>query len=116
MRAKDLTRQWPAELSDSRAIAEYIDSNSSSFIDIERIEDEYRGCRAVLKIVNLAQLSQGHPDGNIKQSSKQTRFDKMKIENQPPIVIDGDVVIDGNHRLRSATRAKKSTIKAYVII
>lgn len=116
MRANELTRQWPSELPDSRAIAEYIDSNSTSFIDTERIEDEYRGASAVLRELPVSELRLGNAEGNMEIAKKQSAYNRMDVSSQPPIVVEGNTVVDGNHRLRSAIKAKQSTIKAYVII
>ena len=115
MRAVELTRQWPAELPDCWAIAEYIENTSASYVDTEMIAELYRGARAVLQELPIEKLKFGNAEGNIKVAKKQAKYDKMNVSSQPPIVVQGNKVVDGNHRLRSAIKAKHQTIKAYVI-
>jgi hypothetical protein len=116
VRAKDLTRQWPLELPNSRTIAAYIESTSASYVDTEMIEELYHGSKAVLRELPVAKLKFGNAEGNIKIAKKQAKYDRMNVASQPPIVVDGDKVVDGNHRLRSAKKADLQTIKAYVIL
>ena len=116
MRAKELVASYPAELPDNKAIADYIESTSTSFVDTDRIMDEYIGCRAVLKTLPVSSLAHGRADGNIEVRKNQTKYNKINVSKQPPIVVDGGFVVDGNHRLRAAIKNKQNSIQAYVII
>jgi hypothetical protein len=102
----------PEVLEDSRAIADHIRSTSPSFVDHERIEDEFKGAHAVLRQIPVDSLKEGDANGNVADARKQARYSKNP-QNAPPIVTENGTVVDGNHRLRAARAAGLKTIAAY---
>jgi len=102
-------------LEDSREIADHIQDTSPSFVDHERIEEEYRGTHAVLRQLPVDSLKEGDENGNVKSSAKQARYNKKDPKEAPPIVTENGTVVDGNHRLRAAKANGEKTISAYDI-
>jgi hypothetical protein len=89
----------PLLLADNVAIAEYIAALSTNAVDEEMIEDLFRGCSAVLKLLLLDSLCEGRADGNIRSYAKKRRYAKKPVRTMPPIVVDEGDIQDGNHRL-----------------
>jgi len=114
MRAHELS--WPKVLRNEREIAAYIEQYSSSFCDVERIEDEFIGAKAVLTKVATDSLSFGHADANIENRKRQQKFNRMDASKQPPIVVADNTVVDGNHRLRAAKMQNLPSIWVYNVI
>ncbi len=92
---------WAAELQDNRAIAEYVARLSPYEVCKEQIEDLYIGCKAVLEWRALETLKPGNADGNQADSERQKACDALHLKTMPPLLVDGDKVEDGNHRLRA---------------
>jgi hypothetical protein len=92
---------WAAELTDNRAIAEYVARCSPYEICEEQIEDNYIGCNAVLEWRALDTLTHGNADGNQADSERQKVCDALHLEKMPPLLVDSGEVQDGNHRLRA---------------
>lgn len=108
---------WPRILENNRAIAAYIESISSEDVSVEMIEDNYIGYKAVLKLLPIESLKEGHPDGNVRNKAKEKRYAKMDLAKQPPLMVqEWDMaVVDGNHRYRVAKAAGVTDILCYVI-
>jgi hypothetical protein len=66
--------------------------------------------------VDPRSLQLGDKDHNIESTKKTKRYAKMSADTQPPILIEGGVVVDGNHRLRAALARGDKTIDAYDIV
>lgn len=101
-------------LEDNIEIADYIAECSLEEVDREIIEENYRGCFAVLKEVEISSLVMGLEDNHLIDNQKQLRYNKMTKEI-PPIVIKGSKVIDGHHRVRALISKNIKTIMAYVV-
>lgn len=107
---------WPSVLEDSRAIAQYIDSISDDYVDVELIEEYLDGHKAILKEFPLASIGEGDPDHNIPDRAKQRAYAALDQTTRPPIVIKDNEVIDGNHRYRDAVARGSETIWAYDVV
>ena len=107
--------KWAEQLGDNRAIADYIERLSPYEICKEQIEDEYIGCRAVLKWRALDTLIPGEPDINIVDEARQKVCDTTDLNSMPPLLVDGDKVADGNHRLRTLRKSNKTHFWVYEI-
>lgn len=110
-----ISPQWPETLSDADAITDYIAGIAPGHIDYELIRDYFRGCRAVLKLVNVLDLEPGNADNNIPNKSKERKYSKMDISTMPPLVIEDNKIIDGNHRYRVAINRGLTEILCYVV-
>lgn len=96
-------------------ILSYLESVSDE-IDEDLILDEFRGCEAHLKEVSITSLKFGPSENHAKSSSKQKRYDKMKLHTSPPIFVDENMeVIDGHHRIRSHLKQGQDVVWAYVV-
>lgn len=96
-------------------IADYLEDNSSHYIDRDLILDEYMGCSAVLRRLSVKDIVLGPENNNLIDIKKQKRFNKLKTE-APPIFVEGVQVLDGNHRVRAAISKGEDEIWAYVLI
>jgi hypothetical protein len=107
--------EWPQTLADEHAIADYIEKHASDDVDHGLIVDHFRGTRAVLRKVALAEIKPGHPDANVGDPAKTKRYMKMDPATMPPILIEDGVVVDGHHRYRVAKKLGLTEIWCYVI-
>ena len=105
---------WPQTLADNRAIGEYV-ADLDPRVDAEMVEEHFFGARAVLKLIPIDSVREGHSDGNVRSASKEKKFSKMDLAKQPPILVDDGVIADGHHRYRVAKAAGATDILAYVI-
>ena len=103
-------------LKSNREIAEYIESHSSYSVDTLLIEECFFGCEAILKEVDISSLLLDNEDHHILDEEKQEKYNKMKSEEAPPIVVEKGVIRDGHHRVRAAKYQNKQTIMAYVVV
>jgi hypothetical protein len=87
-------------LKDRYEIAAYIERCSVSYVDVEFIEEHYRGAKAVLRLVPVAEVEQGSAEGNVRVKAREKRYAKMDPATVPPLVIEGGKIADGNHRFR----------------
>mgnify|MGYP001379322342 CR=1 FL=1 len=101
-------------LKTNKEIADYIEENSSEFIDYNLILDYFINCKAILKEVNIRDLKFDNQDHHIKCKQKQESYNNMNSE-PPPIVIENNKIIDGHHRVRAAIYNQKEKILAYCI-
>lgn len=106
---------FPPLLKDSRAIANYIEEWSTTYVDTLMIEECFLGCKATLQEVALSQLTEGNPDNNMPSKSKEKQYSAMNPKTMPPILVENNQVQDGNHRFRVAKKLQLKTIWAYVI-
>lgn len=106
---------WPPVLKDRYAIADYIETVASAYVDNEYISEHFRGCRAVLRMVPLAQIREGDEDHNIPSKAKERRYAKMDIATMPPIVIEDGEIQDGHHRYRVAKAKGLTEMLCYVV-
>lgn len=106
---------WPPVLKDRWAIADYIESVASAYVDNEYIAEHFRGCRAVLKRVPIAQIEPSDEDHNIPSKAKERRYAKMDPATMPPIVIEDGVIQDGHHRYRVAQKLGMTEMLCYVV-
>ena len=111
-----MNNSWPASIESGKEIAEYIEGISPDEVDTECIEDLYSQCRAVLQLVPISSLSAGPEDYNIACKKKTAAYARMATETMPPILVEDDVVMDGNHRFREAIRRGMTSIWIYRII
>ncbi|HMC44057.1 MAG TPA: hypothetical protein VKJ77_01895 [Caballeronia sp.] len=100
--------KWPAFLENGEKIAAYIAEVSSDYVDAKFVVEYYTGAGAVLRFVPISQLQEGPADSNLSSAEKARKYEALPLETMPPLVCEGGVVDDGNHRLRCA-RAKGAT-------
>jgi len=101
-------------LSNAADIMTYMASFADD-IDEERVEEYFRDCKAVLKLVPISSLKAGPAFANAINPKKQKRYLKMDPKTIPPIIVENGIVIDGNHRLRTASALGLKEIWAYVV-
>lgn len=103
-------------LKNTEEIMNFINEFASEPIDEELVREYFYGCKAILKIVLVHSLKQGNEDYHIKNFEKEKRYELLPFETMPPLIIENDKVIDGNHRLRIAKKKHIKKINVYEII
>jgi ParB-like nuclease domain len=111
------------ELYDARDIASYIETWAIYEVDPEFVEEQFRGCHAVLKLLPIAQLVEGNPEHHKQSPANERKYQRMDVKTLPPILVRGEdislsgknEVIDGNHRLRAAMKRGLTHLWAYVV-
>lgn len=106
---------YPARLKDRFEIARHVHGLSDGDVDLEVIEEHFWGCVAELKLVDVASLKEGDPDGNVRNVAKERRYTKRPVRTMPPIVVADGKVEDGNHRLRVVRAKGLRQVWAYVV-
>lgn len=106
---------WAPVLKNYREIADYIESIAGSDVDYDSIVDYFRGAKAVLKRVALADLTQGDAASNMAVRGREAKYRKLPPETMPPLVVEGGKVVDGNHRYRACVKNGVTEVWAYVV-
>lgn len=102
-------------LEDEFEIADYIEATSVDEVDTEMLVDYFRHCYAELDYVPIDSIQEGDPDTNLPNEVKQKRYLELDPHTMPPIVVDNNVVVDGNHRYRAAKELGMKVIPAYIV-
>jgi hypothetical protein len=111
-----LSNQYSHILKDADAIAEYISSISSSYVNEEFISEYFRGCQAVLKNIPINSVHEGNADSNVRSEAKEKRYIKKSSQTIPPLVVWDGEIVDGNHRYRVAKQLGLTSLWCYVVI
>jgi len=77
-------------------------------------EETFKGCKATLKTVNVSELRYGLLIMNLDQESVD-KYKLLSVKTIPPLVVRGNKVIEGNHRLRVLKLSKTKTVRVYVV-
>lgn len=112
----ELVGDWPASLKVASDIASYIEENSSEYVDVEFAEEYFRGAAAILKWVPMDSITPGDGNTNVRNAENEAAFAELPLQTMPPIVIEGGVVMDGNHRHRVALAKGAPGMWAYVVV
>lgn len=115
MLMESLSREYPSRLEDGYEIAEYIESVSPDYVDEEAMEEYFNGAYAELEVIPIDSIKEGNSDHNLRDEDKEKEYSKMSVETMPPIVVEGGVVVDGNHRFRVAKQLGAKKIRAYIV-
>lgn len=108
-------QMWPLVLRDEDEIAEYVTTHATDEVDEDMVRDNYIGTHARLRLIPLDQLEQGPAEANIPSASKQERYADLPIETRPPLLVEGQQIMDGNHRYRDAVARGEYAIWSYAI-
>jgi hypothetical protein len=87
-------------LADEEEISDYVATLSDHDVDEEFMQEHFRGCSAVLKLISVKDLKEGHPDSNLPSLRKNERYAKKNIATMPPLLVENGEIRDGNHRFR----------------
>jgi hypothetical protein len=107
---------YPERLKDNWAISDYILEYATNDEDADEIADNFEGCHAVLKLCPVDELVPGDSDHTMPHSKMIEKYKKLPIETMPPIVVEDDVVQDGNHRLKVAKELGFSKMWCYEVV
>lgn len=103
-------------LKDSDEIADYIVTFSIAPIDEDLVRDYFYGTKGVLKCVHTDTLISSYEDQNIKNIKNEKIYGLLPSITMPPLIVENNKVLDGNHRLRIAKRKGIKIIYIYDII
>lgn len=106
---------WKSELTD-REIADYVVETAGDDVDWGFVFDIFRDARATLRMVDVSSLVDGYADANSPSLSKFRRYMKMSVDSMPPLLIEGNEVRDGHHRLRVLRARGVLETLAYVVV
>ena len=110
----DMENQWPRILPNPKAIADYMQEHGD--VSWEWVFEYFHGAMAVLKEVDVASLTPGNPDANISNIEKELLYEKLPIRTMPPLVVENNTVMDGNHRLRVLKRKQVEKALVYDVV
>lgn len=113
--APGLPAGWDATLADCYAIAAYIEECSPGYVDVELMEDYFRGGVATLRMVPVGEIAPGDPDANQRVASRERKYARMDPATMPPLVLMDGKVQDGNHRRRVALARGATHLPCYVV-
>lgn len=106
---------WSEVLETDRDIAAYVAEHSPHRVDEDFIADDYLNCHARLRLVPLADLTEGPADGNVPSSKKEAAYLKKSPFTMPPLLAEANLEIrDGNHRYRVACKQAMPAVWCYV--
>ena len=115
MHTQSTQTQWRTLLANQHEIAAYIAEYSSDEVDFSLVVDFYHGAEATLQRVQIADLTERAADANVPCATKQAMYESLPEATMPPIVVEGGVVQDGNHRLRACIARGLLNVLAYVV-
>jgi hypothetical protein len=87
-------------LKNNEEITDFIVCYASAPVDEKVILEYFNGCKAILKTVEVSCLIQNNLNSNIKNSKNEKHFQSLPFATLPPLVVENNLVLDGNHRLR----------------
>lgn len=112
-----LSDTWPQALSNASAIAEHIERFTAGHeVDVEFIEEHFFGMGAHLESVPIDQIEEGPADSHMADKKKEKSYARLSLATMPPIVIENNIVCDGNHRLRAARALGAKSIWCYIVV
>lgn len=103
-------------LNDAEEIVNFIRDFADDSIDFELVKEYFRDCSGILKTVSISNLEEGNKNNNIRAPKKERVYETLPIETMPPLIVEGGIVLDGNHRLRAAKKRGLKQILIYEIV
>lgn len=106
--------EWKSTLDDSVEIAQYIDATSPDGVDVENLEDIYRGKVAVLRYVAIESISPNPAEDNHEEvPERMDGYRALDPATMPPILTENGLIEDGHHRYRIALEKGLTHIWCY---
>lgn len=102
-------------LNDHFEIANYIEELASKPIDKQLVEDYFWGCNAILKECLVKNLFIGDEDHHLPDKALEKKYLKLPLETIPPIIVENNKIVDGNHRYRVLEKLKVKKVWIYRI-
>lgn len=113
-RIKGGMQAFPEKL-DAQEIADFVETYSTYPVDNEFIYEMYSGSHAELKLVPVAELTEGGRDHNQQSPKNEAKYEKMNLKTMPPLLVENGEVKDGNHRLRASQKRGLTHMWCYVV-
>jgi hypothetical protein len=107
---------FKSHLKDAEEIALFIYQLSNYSINEEFVSEYFTGCKAILKSAPVERLFEGDRNHNIRSPKKENFYYDLPIKTMPPLIVENNVVVDGNHRLRILKKKKIKRVLIYDII
>jgi hypothetical protein len=115
---RELANQtWKTTLKDAEEIAEYFAQWGDVKRDPLKVKDDFKNASAELKELPVKSLKFGVQffTDRLRNKSRENNYKKMAMTQIPPLVVENNVVIDGNRRFLKAHKLGLETVRAYVI-
>lgn len=106
---------FKSRLNNHFEIANYIEEISSKTVDNQLIEEYFFGCHAVLHECLVENLIVEDKDHHLSDKDLEKRYVKLSLETMPPLVVENNKIIDGNHRCRVLRQLGIKKAKIYRI-
>lgn len=103
-------------LHDARDIADYIETWATYEVDPEFVEEQFRGQHAELRLLPIAELREGGRDHNLQSPANERKYQRMRLETLPPLLVRDGEVLDGNHRLRACKKRGLTHVWCYAVM
>lgn len=107
---------FPERLAEDRDIADYIETWATYEVDPEFVEEQFRGERAELRLMPISGLIEGGRDHNLQSPANERKYQRMKLETMPPLLVRDGKVLDGNHRLRACKKRGLTHVWCYDVV
>jgi hypothetical protein len=106
---------FPDVLNDEWEIEAFIETFAPYSVDEEFVIEQFRGEHAVLQLVPIDQLREGHGDHHVETPANEHQYQTLPLETLPPLLVRNGEVLDGNHRLRAMKKRGLESMWCYVI-
>lgn len=111
----DAGEPFPDRLNDGWEIAAFIATYAPYDVDEEFVAEQFRDEYAVLQLLPISQLREGSRDHNLQSAANEREYQTMDVRTLPPLLVRGDEVLDGNHRLRASMKRGLTGLWCYVV-
>ena len=103
-------------LHNSEEIVDFVFEFATSPLDEELVFEYFQGCSGILKYIPIENLEEGNENQNIRSRKKENLYFSLPSSTMPPLIVEDNKVIDGNHRLRVARQKGISIVAIYDIV
>ena len=108
---------WKTTLDNNIEIAQYIEAVSPTAVDVENLEDIYRGKCAVLRYVPIESISPNPASDNHEEvPERMDDYRSLDPVTMPPLLTELGLIEDGHHRYRIALEKGLTYIWCYQLI
>ena len=108
--------EWKNTLDNNVEIAQYIEAVSPDEVDVDNLEDIYRGKCAVLRYVPIANISPNPASDNHEEvPERMDGYRSLDPVTMPPLLTEFGLIEDGHHRYRIALEKGLTHVWCYEV-